>query len=102
MGYIYLIHMEGTNNYKIGITKRDIQSRINEYKTGNPNQLKIASYYKSQFYQKIETWFHRKYKYIREEGEWFIFNEDIVNKFINECKIIENNIIALQDNPFFN
>ncbi len=30
-GYIYLIHAQGTNRYKIGLTTRSIEQRFSEF-----------------------------------------------------------------------
>jgi len=102
MGYVYLIHMIDTNFYKIGITKRDVDVRMKELKTGNPIPLKLVGVYESENYNHVETWLHRKFKYKRQEGEWFEFNEHFINNFINECEILDKTItLLLEQNPFF-
>ena len=101
MGKIYLINMENTNNYKIGITKRDIKIRINELKTGNPEILHLVNIYESENYQKIESWLHRKYHLQRKEGEWFEFDDDFVENFTQICGQIDETIQSLHNNPFF-
>lgn len=103
MGYVYLINMVGTNFYKIGHTTRDVEIRLNELSTGNPEPLELVNYYKTDNYIKLESWLHRSYKAKKKEGEWFEFDEEFVNEFVNECKTIDKTInMLLENNPFFN
>ena len=89
--------------YKIGTTK-STPNRIRGLQTGNPLQLSLIKYYKSELYQKIETILHRRLKhkkYIPEDfenlkGEWFNLEiEDVLN-FIDNCKKIEESINYLK------
>jgi hypothetical protein len=106
MGSVYLIRqtdLDGNELYKIGITKRRIETRLSCLQTGNPHKLDLQGFYKSEFYNKIEKWMHRKYTSKRLEGEWFdLTNKDVVN-FHEDCKKIEATIKTLiAYNPFFN
>lgn len=103
MGYVYLINMVGTNNYKIGYTTRDVITRLNELQTGNPEALKLVSFYKTKNHTKLESWLHRKNKFKRKEGEWFEFDDEFVKGFITECQTLDEIItLLLEENPFFN
>ena len=57
---IYLISSEINDStlYKIGITKRNINKRLTELKTGNPATLTVIHTFKSQYAPKIEKHFH--------------------------------------------
>ena len=70
--------------------------------TGNYSPLLLIFYYKSNLSTKIEKILHRKYSYVKKEGEWF--DLELVNEqeFIDDCKKIENNLLFLKafDNHF--
>lgn len=105
-GSVYLIRqtdLDGNELFKIGITKNDIEVRLSCLQTGSPHKLDLQGLYKSEFYNKIEKWMHRKYTSKRLEGEWFdLTNKDVVN-FHEDCKKIEATIKTLiAYNPFFN
>lgn len=102
MGKLYLLNAYGTNNYKIGVTSRDITNRINELQTGCPDEIILIKEYESINYKKIEKWLHRRYFIKRMEGEWFELTDDDVFNFKNTCKEIETIIESLKNNPFYN
>lgn len=103
MGHVYLINMVDTNFYKIGHTTRDVEVRLNELRTGNPQPLELVKFYETDNYQKLETWLHRRYRPNKKEGEWFEFDENVIYDFINECKTLDKTItLLLEQNPFYN
>ena len=60
MGYVYLL-CDG-EKFKIGMTKqKDIHKRISELQTGNPNEIFISAYYKTNYPYMIERYMHKKY-----------------------------------------
>ena len=81
---VYLI--ECNNNYKIGYTRKSIEQRIKQMKTGNSGNLNLVSYFESKWGTKIESHFHRKYKWKKVSGEWFNLTEEDVLTFELECK----------------
>jgi hypothetical protein len=105
MYYLYLININNTDLYKIGITKRSPEKRLKTLQTGNPHSLRIQSYYKSDIANKIEKYFHRIYKYKQYNcddfnnlfGEWFSLQPDDVLNFIPMCKKIETGIKIVND-----
>ena len=105
MGTVYLINIERTFLYKIGITKKKPEERMAALQTGNPKKLILTNFYKSEFYSKIETILHRQLKHKKYQpddfndlmGEWFQLDDDDVNKFHSLCKTIEANIIFLNE-----
>lgn len=102
MGYVYLINMVGTDNYKIGHTTRSVTVRLNELQTGNPEPLELVDYYETENYVKLETFLHRKNRNKKKEGEWFEFDNEFIDNFINECKTLDKTIsLLLEQNPFF-
>jgi len=97
MKYIYLIQSLENSYYKIGVSKHP-QKRIKEHQTGNPSPTKLIEVYPSDFAYKIEKVLHRRYAYLKKEGEWFDLSIAIEVSFINECKKIEENILFIEKN----
>ena len=97
---IYLIASELNNQtlYKIGITKRNINKRLNELKTGNPATLTVIHTFNSKFAPKIEKHFHITKQSSNVGGEWFNLTEEDINNFIPQCKLIHNNLELLANN----
>lgn len=108
MGYVYLIletNIHGEELHKIGITKRDVNKRISELKTGNPNQVSLLQAYESKNYKKVEQWMHRKHAQSKTlaKNEWFTLTDEQVFSFIEDCKEADKTIsFLLETNPFFN
>lgn len=107
MGYVYLllqIDSDGLESHKIGITKRDINIRVSELQTGNPNKISLLRSYQSKNYLKVERWLHRKYGSQKTESknEWRILTDEQVFAFIDECKVADDNIqFLLENNSLF-
>lgn len=105
-GYVYLlleVDVEGNERHKIGITRREISTRIKELQTGNSNKISILNSYKSENYHKIENFLHKKYQHLKTEtnNEWFKLPDNFVISFIKDCKTIDSNINFLKlENPF--
>lgn len=89
MKKLYLIS-SGVDNkiYKIGYTRRDVEKRMKEFKTGNSTLLEIVYTFESKWSSKIEPLLHKKYE--RIEGEWFRLNEEEINNFITTCVNLHN------------
>ena len=106
MGYVYLllqVESNGTETFKIGVTKKDINTRISSLQTGNPNKISLLKFYESDNYKKIERLLHKKYFSNRTEtnNEWFILtNEDVIS-FIDDCKKQDEMIIFMKTNNYF-
>ncbi len=89
---IYLIssYLNGEILYKIGITKRNVEKRLKELKTGNPAELSIVEVFESKWGSKIETNLHQRYKILNISREWFCLTENDVKEFINNCQKIHD------------
>jgi len=99
VGKVYLISCGSDfKRYKIGFTKRNIETRIKELRTGNSEDFKIVAIYESEFSKKIETILHRKYKMKKISGEWFNLTEDEVKCFQSECEELQKNLKFLIEN----
>ena len=97
---IYLISSEINDStlYKIGITKRKINKRLTELKTGNPATLSVIHTFESKYAPKIEKHFHISKAYNNMGGEWFQLSHDDINNFIPQCKLIHDNLTLLANN----
>jgi hypothetical protein len=110
MGFVYLINIERTDLYKIGITRKTVEERIKSLQTGNPLKLTLVEKYESKIYQKIESVIHRMLKhkkYISEDfdtlkGEWFKLTFDEVLGFKKMCNQIEESINYLKEHSTLN
>jgi len=94
MWKIYLIssRMNDEKVYKIGFTKREIEDRIKEFKTGNSNELLVESFFVSKWAKKIEKALHRHFQQYRLEGEWFKLEQKHLADFLRICQITHDNI----------
>jgi len=99
--YTYLIKDNENGLYKIGVAKNP-QKRLKELQTGNPFELFIVDTYLTEYSNKIEKTLHRKYSYLKKEGEWFNLSIQEEVSFIDDCKKIEERIVILEynENPF--
>tara|TARA_R110000782_G_scaffold214021_1_gene301940 strand:- start:188 stop:499 length:312 start_codon:yes stop_codon:yes gene_type:complete len=102
MGNIYLVNMIDTDLYKIGYTKRDIDKRVDELQTGNPNKIEPVRLFETKHYVTLETYMHNRHASKRREGEWFALTDDDVVNFINDCQRGHDTIQMLVEsgNPF--
>lgn len=78
--------------YKIGFTKRSVENRVKELKTGNANEIKIISVFQSKWAIKIESTLHRLYSSKRVDGEWFELNQGDVKSFMDNCQMHHDNL----------
>ncbi len=84
---VYLISSGSSEKqYKIGYTRRNVEQRIKEFKTGNSNEFSIIEVFESKWGTKIEAFFHKKYRSKKINGEWFFLNEEEVKNFGKDCK----------------
>lgn len=101
MDKIYLIHQWGTDYYKIGYTRGSVNKRLKTLQTGTPNELTVVSFYESDYAKLIESTFHRIYKPLKVNGEWFELPNNVVKNFISECSRVEKNFRALDEHNIF-
>ena len=98
-GFVYLL-CDG-EKFKIGMTKHsDINKRVKELQTGNPNEIWLHSYYETDYPLKIEKMMHGRHASSNVKNEWFDMSVSDVINFKKECKKCEEILKALEDNPF--
>lgn len=104
MFHIYLVCSEinGQKLHKIGYTRRTIEQRIKEFKTGNASEIYIVDSFQSEWGTKIESQLHKIYKSKKFEGEWFDLNTEDISNFKQHCqKIHENLTLISKENTYF-
>jgi len=105
-GFVYLLVDFGSDpeKYKIGITTGQIDKRIKTLQTGNPDEINVLKYYKSEFYRQIEKYLHKKYSHLKTSGgnEWFTLPPDSIFDFISDCESTHKQIeyLVKMGNPF--
>ena len=99
IGYVYLF-FDGTY-YKIGHTNRSVKQRQEEAQIYNPNELQIINEYKTFNYKKIEYLLHRRFSFKNIRGEWFDLTNEEANGFMDKCKMLEEEIKTMENNPFY-
>jgi hypothetical protein len=107
-GYVYLIHAEGTNRYKIGRSVNPV-ARFEQLKVQSPYPLRIINSFWTPDAINDEKSFHEQYKKYRRFGEWFELNNYSPEEwssfdFYSEEEMIEKlkqTIDSLQDDFCF-
>lgn len=102
MGYVYLIQDINNDTYKIGVTKGDPKTRLKKLQTGNSTELILRHVFKTKYPFRLETMLHNKYSYLREMNEWYSLPFDVVKNWDDICNEMNNIILVMMDNPFFN
>ena len=97
---IYLISAEinGEKLYKIGFTRREVEVRIKEFKTGNASVFSIVDSFYSKWGSKIETHLHKYFLKKKIGGEWFNLVSGDLIKFREICEKLHNNFDFLEKN----
>lgn len=92
---VYLIcsYIGSDKMYKIGYTRRSIEERVKDFKTGNCTNIEIIDSFSSKWGTKIEAQLHKKFKIQQKNisGEWFKLSDYDVSIFKLECERIHNN-----------
>lgn len=103
---VYLIcsYIGDQKMYKIGYTRRNIEERIKDFKTGNCSNIEIIDYFTSKWGSKIEANLHRKFKSQQKNisGEWFNLTELDIQTFRKECQTMHNNFeLITNENTYY-
>ena len=83
MNQIYFIQIEDTGLIKIGVTG-DLIGRLQSFKTLFPQKFKLLLTIKGNIKQ--EQQIHLKFKSLRQHGEWFYPDDQLLN-FISSLRI---------------
>jgi hypothetical protein len=98
---IYLIKSLNDGIYKIGVSKNP-EKRIKQLQTGNSSQLQLLNVYETVIPFKVEKVLHSTFQIDRKEGEWFYLSIKDELDFLNQCNMIEKNLLHLikEENKF--
>jgi len=89
--YLICAEFDGTRLFKIGHTRRRVEERMKEFRTGNGSDLYIVNQFKSKWGTKIEAQLHRRFSSKKANGEWFALDDDDVMEFKPYCELAHNN-----------
>lgn len=90
---IYLISAKMNDEvmYKIGYTKRDVEQRISEFKTGNCSDFDILNIYTPLDHcVTIERSLHNHFNDKKINGEWFDLTQEDIEEFPTLCEKFYN------------
>lgn len=96
---VYLISSEtnGKRVYKVGHTRRAVEKRLSEFRTGNSSSLEVVEVFNSKWGTKIEAQLHRLFSNKRVGGEWFELEEQDLLKFKDLCQQIHDNFSIIEE-----
>lgn len=97
---LYLIKEDGTDHYKIGITKQPIINRVRQLQTGCPHKIVLVDYYETND-KKLEQLVHARLKSFNTSGEWFNLPLDEVITFKKTCREVEEQLAYLRKHNHF-
>lgn len=100
---VYLICNPVTEQYKIGVTKNDVEQRIKQLQTGNGCELHLITFHETENPFYIEKMLHHELQPYNSINEWFEIHDEfnIVTRFKDLCDKYEGIIVQMADNPFF-
>jgi hypothetical protein len=102
MGKVYLLANDEWSQFKIGISTKDINSRLRSLKTGNGSEITLVKSFDTIYHRKVEKWMHNKHYSKRLVGEWFALSDDDIIEFISDCQKAHDTFQCLIENgnPF--
>lgn len=100
-GYVYLICDPAKDMFKIGVTRNESDDRIKRLQTGNSTELFVHTIYKTKYPFRLEKMLHNRFRLKKELNEWFRLDVEDAIHFKDTCKLVEDQIRCLLDNPFF-
>jgi hypothetical protein len=101
---VYLIcsEFEGRKLYKIGYTRRTIDKRIKEIRTGNGSEIYLVESFSSVWGTKIESHLHKQFMTKKLNGEWFDLTDEDLKSFTSRCESIHNVFQTIvKDNTYY-
>ena len=96
--YLLCAEINGEKLHKIVYTKRSIEERIKEFKTGNASDFYIIDSFRSKWGTKIEAQLHKTFKQKRVRGEWFNLTDEDLLSFKEKCQILHDNFEIISNN----
>jgi len=86
---IYFLKSTDEDYVKIGYTKNEksLKERIIAHKVGNPHELQMMALYEGDM--ELEKELHTEWDFKHVRGEWFIWEDDMLNLTIGEGNLLE-------------
>ena len=104
MRKLYLLSVydnHGERFYKIGFTKKSVESRVKQLQTGNYSKIEIDYVYESDDYiVSIESRLHKHFDSKRISGEWFDLDREDIKEFPTLCERFHEMFKSLEDNTY--
>ncbi len=100
MGYVYILQSGDDKLFKIGRTEHDIELRIKQLSTGNPQPLTRFDVIETDYASKCETFLHNRLQAKRsrrsEANEFFELEPDELAQHIRDARdYVENDLPKL-------
>lgn len=99
--YLVCAEISGEKLYKIGFTRREINQRIKELKTGNVADFSIIDSFRSKWGTKIEALLHKNFKSKKVNGEWFLLEDSDIRNFRSLCESTHNNLEVVSQTSYY-
>lgn len=80
-GWVYLVHAEGTNRYKIGRSVNPVV-RAKDLEKQSPYPLRLVKTFHTPDCVADEASLHEKFSSLRVHGEWFDLPPEKVNRYV--------------------
>lgn len=98
MGFVYVLNLDGTDYYKVGITgKENVQDRIAAIQTSTPFEITVVDFRPHDGYMEVEKLAHSLLAKYRIRGEWFYTTKAIVLEAYNTALSMVTIDYALED-----
>lgn len=99
---VYLIesYNQGLVQYKIGVSKHSAK-RLKQHKTSNAGELTLLYAFLSDWPFKVEAAFHRRYRHLLIDGEWYDLQPENVESFLLDCEQKEKMFEVLNKHSSF-
>ena len=94
---VYLLRQEGTDIFKVGITK-DIKQRVKSLQTGCSNKIEVYKVFESENASRLEATIHNLWTHKKIMNEWFNLIEGEEFKFIELCSKLESSLNYIKNN----
>jgi hypothetical protein len=92
IGYIYFVRENLFGHTKVG-RSRNLEKRLRIFAAELPFETQLLYYIKTYNYEKVELEFHKLFSSKRVRGEWFLLNNEDIEKIKNN--IFPENILNL-------
>lgn len=79
-GTVYVIRCEGTDCYKVGITRGEVGGRLRELQVGCPYRLVVVSSVIVDNALRVEGLLHEALSGSHVRGEWFTLDEGVLGR----------------------